>query len=240
MPTSVPRCLGTAHAYHLAHESNHRSRKSSRPCPSTQRRPLLRSGAARGSAAAAENRSTVQVQVQPAPQQQAAPQPPPPPPADQQAAPQGQAPEQVAPDQGQEAPPPASQWVYSYPSGQWVYTSDYGWVWVPAGSASQEAEGVPYSYLYTPTYGWTWYVSPWGEARTITAGGFAIRGIPSAGAEVGFAQPRASFASGVTLDTDTAREVAFTWVAGARSFTSATDGDSRGASSRLAFRTSPA
>jgi hypothetical protein len=105
--------------------------------------------------------STVQVQVQPAPQQQAAPQPPPPPPADQQGAPQASAPQQ-APYQGQEAPPPG--WVQVDPqgTGQWVYTPDYGWVWVPAGTVSQDAEGVPYSYLYTPTYGWTWYVSPWG------------------------------------------------------------------------------
>jgi len=101
--------------------------------------------------------STVQVQVQPStpPPQQAAP---PPPAAAQQQPP----PQQAAPDQGQEAPPPQSQWVYSYPTGQWVYTADYGWMWVPANTATQDAEGVPYTYLYTPAYGWTWYVSPWG------------------------------------------------------------------------------
>jgi hypothetical protein len=69
--------------------------------------------------------------------------------------------QQAAP-QYQETPPPAAQWVYSYPTGSWVYTTDYGWVWVPAGSIAAEAEGVPYTYLYTPSYGWTWYVSPWG------------------------------------------------------------------------------
>jgi hypothetical protein len=62
----------------------------------------------------------------------------------------------------QEAPPPAAQWVYSYPTGQWVFTSTNGWVWIPAGTATVDNEGVPYAYLYTPAYGWTWYVSPWG------------------------------------------------------------------------------
>jgi hypothetical protein len=62
----------------------------------------------------------------------------------------------------QEAPPPAAQWVYSYPTGQWVFTSTNGWIWVPAGTATVDSEGVPYAYLYTPAYGWTWYVSPWG------------------------------------------------------------------------------
>jgi hypothetical protein len=67
-----------------------------------------------------------------------------------------------APPVAEEAAPPAAQWVYSYPTGQWVYTSGYGWVWVPAGSATTAVEGVPYTYLYTPAYGWTWYISPWG------------------------------------------------------------------------------
>jgi hypothetical protein len=97
----------------------------------------------------------------PPPQQAAQPQPPP------QAAPQAQdgqqqPPPQVVYQQDQGEPPPASQWVYSYPSGQWVFTSEYGWIWVPAGATSAPEEGVPYSYLYTPTYGWNWYISPWG------------------------------------------------------------------------------
>jgi len=87
---------------------------------------------------------------------------------------QGPGPNQPAPGQasgaGQvqgagapgEAAPPASQWVYSYPTGQWVYTADNGWVWVPAAATQNVVDGVPYSYLYTPAYGWTWYVSPWG------------------------------------------------------------------------------
>jgi hypothetical protein len=58
--------------------------------------------------------------------------------------------------------PPESQWVYSYPTGQWVYTSDGGWVWIPAGSAPRVVDSVPYVYLYTQQFGWTWYVSPWG------------------------------------------------------------------------------
>jgi hypothetical protein len=78
-----------------------------------------------------------------------APAPPPPPPAGASAA-------------GQPAPPTAAPLVNAYQTGQWVYLSSYGWVWVPAGAASTEMEGVPYAYLYTPAYGWTWYVSPWG------------------------------------------------------------------------------
>ncbi|MEI9941695.1 MAG: hypothetical protein WDO69_31155 [Pseudomonadota bacterium] len=63
------------------------------------------------------------------------------------------------------SPPPApdsANWTYQYPTGSWVYANGYGWVWVPANTASIEDGGVPYAYLYTPRYGWTWYVSPWG------------------------------------------------------------------------------
>jgi hypothetical protein len=60
------------------------------------------------------------------------------------------------------AAPPPSGLVYSYPTGQWVYTTGYGWIWVPADSATEDVDGVPYVHLYTPAYGWTWYVSPWG------------------------------------------------------------------------------
>jgi hypothetical protein len=110
-------------------------------------------------------------QVQPAPQVQ------PTPPAQAQPAqaeseqdmqvqpipPQGApSPQQAAPPPGQEAAPPPAGWVYTYPTGQWVYTTDYGWVWVPAGTSTTAIEGVPYSYMYTPASGWTWYVSPWG------------------------------------------------------------------------------
>jgi hypothetical protein len=86
--------------------------------------------------------STALAQEQPAP---------PPPPAQVQEAPPPPAP-----------PAPQASWVRAYPTGQWVYTSDYGWVWVPAGSATTMVDGVPYAELYTPAYGWTWYVSPWG------------------------------------------------------------------------------
>jgi hypothetical protein len=58
--------------------------------------------------------------------------------------------------------PSESQWVRPYPGGQWVYTTDYGWTWVPAGSATTAVEGVPYAYMYTASFGWTWYLSPWG------------------------------------------------------------------------------
>jgi hypothetical protein len=108
-----------------------------------------------------------------APLAQAEPAPPPPPTT----SPQGQAqPGQSASTDAsqsavyapgpvpEQAPPPAN-WVYAYPQGQWVYASGYGWMWVPAGTATTEMEGVPYAYIYTPTYGWTWYVSPWGWGR---------------------------------------------------------------------------
>jgi len=71
-----------------------------------------------------------------------------------------QAPQYAAAPAGEA--PSSSQWVRSYPDGQWVYTSDYGWVWIPAGATSSEADGLPYAYLYTPHIGWTWYLSPWG------------------------------------------------------------------------------
>jgi hypothetical protein len=63
----------------------------------------------------------------------------------------------------EQAPPPDSQWVYSYPQGQWVYASSRGWIWVPAGTATTDVDGVPYAYLYMPVHGWTWYISPWGS-----------------------------------------------------------------------------
>jgi hypothetical protein len=67
-----------------------------------------------------------------------------------------------APAQTQEALPPPATWTSTYSTGQWVYTDDYGWIWVPNGTASFAADGVPYDYLYTPAYGWNWYLSPWG------------------------------------------------------------------------------
>jgi hypothetical protein len=95
----------------------------------------------------------------PEPYAPATPSAPPPPPV----APAGSPP--AAPTTGSSQPAgevPPDQFVYSYPTGQWVYTAGYGWVWVPAGAATEEMEGAPYAYLYTPAYGWTWYVSPWG------------------------------------------------------------------------------
>ncbi len=67
-----------------------------------------------------------------------------------------------APSAGTDESPPASQWVQQYADGEWVYTSENGWIWVPAGAVTMDAEGVPYTYLYTPASGWTWYLSPWG------------------------------------------------------------------------------
>jgi hypothetical protein len=91
----------------------------------------------------------------PPPESQGAATPPPAPPPPAPAAPPA--------NQAPSAPPSSdSTLVYSYPTGQWVYLSGSGWVWVPAGAATEGSEGVPYVYLYTPAYGWTWYVSPWG------------------------------------------------------------------------------
>jgi hypothetical protein len=60
------------------------------------------------------------------------------------------------------APNPDTRWVHSYSNGQWVYTTDYGWLWVPAGASTTLVEGVPYAHLYTRAHGWNWYVAPWG------------------------------------------------------------------------------
>lgn len=85
-------------------------------------------------------------------------------PAPQQSPPQqyAPAPQQYTPPPPQPAQPAANSWVYSYPSGQWVYSSDRGWIWVPAGASATLVDGVPYTYLYTAGSGWNWYVSPWG------------------------------------------------------------------------------
>jgi hypothetical protein len=128
--------------------------------------------------------SATRVEQEPAPTQPSAPVQPAPqrianPPASVTTAPPTAPSAQVAPAQwapppsqppsaapvqpeAQEIPPPAAQWVYSYPSGQWVYTTEHGWVWVPLGASSAEFEGTPYAYMYTPVYGWNWYVAPWG------------------------------------------------------------------------------
>jgi hypothetical protein len=144
--------------------------------------PLALLLALNGSASAQEQPApSAPPPAQAAPPQDAPPQAPPAPPAappqgqvapaapaqptyaPQSQDPNGQPPPQVVYQQQQEeAPPPPAQWVYSYPTGQWVFTSEYGWLWVPAGAATSGADGVPYTYLYTPSYGWNWYVSPWG------------------------------------------------------------------------------
>ncbi len=68
----------------------------------------------------------------------------------------------VAPPTAPPVTSDASSWTYTYPTGRWVYANGYGWMWVPANTATVDDSGVPYAYLYTPSYGWTWYVSPWG------------------------------------------------------------------------------
>jgi hypothetical protein len=97
--------------------------------------------------------------------QQAPPGTPPPPPAQPPPAPT-EPPSAAAVQPGETPPPaapaPSAPLAYSYATGQWVYADGRGWIWVPAGTASADVDGVPYVYLYTPSYGWTWYVSPWG------------------------------------------------------------------------------
>jgi hypothetical protein len=114
-------------------------------------------------------------------QPQAGPPPGPPPPA----------------PQPQQAAPPASQWVYSYPQGQWVYASDRGWIWVPAGAATANVDGVPYAYLYMPLYGWTWYLSPWGWGPYHYGGWVLHPWLPLGWRGAWAMHPRAGFGMGV-------------------------------------------
>jgi hypothetical protein len=50
------------------------------------------------------------------------------------------------------------------PAGQWVYTQQYGWIWMPYGSAyTYVAPGYdyPYQYAWQVGIGWTWFAAPW-------------------------------------------------------------------------------
>jgi hypothetical protein len=69
--------------------------------------------------------------------------------------------------------PVQPQVVQDTSQGQWVWTSQYGWVWVPAEAMPVAVEGEPYVYLYRPTFGWTWYVSPWGWDGPVGGWGWA-------------------------------------------------------------------
>jgi hypothetical protein len=74
---------------------------------------------------------------------------PPAPPAEDPAPPEYQA----------QAPAPSAA-----PAGQWVYTEQYGWVWMPYGSAYTYLPpdgNAPDMYLYYPAVGWCWVVAPW-------------------------------------------------------------------------------
>src|SRR5690242_3218562 len=120
--------------------------------------------------------TTPPVDQPPTPQPQAAPPPPayaPPPPAT--SAPVEPLPQDDtyaqpsvppssaygSPDVQEPLPPP----VVAAPStsGQWVYTSQYGWVWMPYGSAYTylPASAYPDMYVYAPAFGWRWVVAPW-------------------------------------------------------------------------------
>jgi hypothetical protein len=49
-------------------------------------------------------------------------------------------------------------------TGQWVYTSEYGWVWMPYGSAYTYVppdDSTPSMYVYYPDFGWCWLIAPW-------------------------------------------------------------------------------
>lgn len=61
--------------------------------------------------------------------------------------------------------PPAPVVAPPSASGRWAYTQQYGWVWMPYGSAytfiSHYQNGDPYMYVYYPRRGWTWVEAPW-------------------------------------------------------------------------------
>jgi len=66
-----------------------------------------------------------------------------------------------SPDVQEPLPPPAV--AAPSTSGQWVYTSQYGWIWMPYGSAYTylPASAYPDMYVYAPAWGWRWVVAPW-------------------------------------------------------------------------------
>jgi hypothetical protein len=89
-------------------------------------------------------------------------------PAPQAVQPPGPAPTDVIPPAPTDHPTPPDQAAVTSEqpaaTGQWVYTNQYGWVWMPYGSAftNVPANGdVPNMYLYYPTVGWCWVVAPW-------------------------------------------------------------------------------
>ncbi len=48
--------------------------------------------------------------------------------------------------------------------GQWMYTGQYGWLYMPYGSAYTSpiyAGSIPNQYAYYPGYGWRWLSAPW-------------------------------------------------------------------------------
>jgi hypothetical protein len=119
-------------------------------------------------------------------------QPPPPPPVAP--SPPSQAQPIPPPPSAEQAPP--SQWVYSYSQGQWVYASNRGWIWVPAGTATTDVDGVPYAYLYMPESGWTWYISPWGLGPYHYGGWVTHPWLPSGWRGAWVMHPRAGFRVG--------------------------------------------
>ena len=101
-----------------------------------------------------------EVGMPPAQATEAAPQP---------AEPSSLAPTEPPPPPPTENPAPPSDWMQNppqqgVPPGQWVYTGQYGWVWMPYGSAYTYVSpdgAAPNMYVYTPTIGWCWVIAPW-------------------------------------------------------------------------------
>ncbi len=65
------------------------------------------------------------------------------------------------------APPPYQAQAPAQPTppaGEWVYTEQYGWIWMPYGSAYTYLPpngGAPDMYVYYPAVGWSWVIAPW-------------------------------------------------------------------------------
>ncbi len=96
----------------------------------------------------------------------AAPEPPPADSPEPESSAQAIAPE--TPEPVDTPPPPSASTTQAPPaptvatpnfSGRWAYTQQYGWVWMPYGSAytftSHYQNGDPYMYVYYPRRGWT-------------------------------------------------------------------------------------
>ena len=83
--------------------------------------------------------------------------------ADPAAPPQPQSPPPAAPAPEAQPQPPQAQQAPT-PSGQWVYTQQYGWVWMPYGTAYTYVTpdyATPYQFVFQVGIGWSWVAAPW-------------------------------------------------------------------------------